>query len=210
MRESILPTSMYEAQWSKYELARSGERHARTREENYTTLHAAREELQAKVKAVTLANAELAARLDHVFKRLRELAVPGGPGEPCLEEACEAAAAVIVREAIADLTHDFDLRQEEAAPQEEAATREEAHAEPEPSGAEGTTPRWVASPVRMGGVDGTVGELCIAAPYLSWLPSHPSGALDEPARQVLSNVLFADIDDDYDEVRRSLVCIGAT
>jgi hypothetical protein len=153
MRESRLPTSMYEPQWSKYERARSGERHDRTREENYTTLHAAREELQAKVKAVALDNAELAARLNHVFQRLRELAVPGGPGEPCLEEACEAAAAVIVREAIAELTHDFDLRQEEAAPQEEAATREDAGAEPAPSGAEITTPRWVASPVRMGGVD---------------------------------------------------------
>jgi hypothetical protein len=189
MRESRRPTSIYEPQWSTYELARSGERHDHTREESYTTV-------QAKAEAAALDNAELAARLDQVFGRLRELAVPGGPGETCLEDVCEATAAVILREAIADLTHDFDRRQEGAAPQEEAAPREEAGAEPGPSGAEGTTPRWVASPVRMGGVDGTVGELCITAPFLSWKPSNPSGASDEPALQLLSNnVLFAEIDD---------------
>ena len=58
---------------------RTAQSHSRG-ELHHAARRARREELQAKVKAVAIDNAELAARLDHVFKRLRELAVPGGPG----------------------------------------------------------------------------------------------------------------------------------
>ena len=54
--------------------------------------------------------------------------------------------------------------------------------------------------VRVGGVNGTDGELCIDAPYFSWTPT--SGASDEPTGVELRNVLYAEIDDD-DEVRHS-------
>ena len=74
----------------------------------------------------------------------------------------------------------------------------EAHAA---CGADAATPApWVASSVRVGSVDGAMGQLSINAPYLSWTPT-PAGASDEPAQQVeLRNVLYAEIDDD-DEVR---------
>ena len=59
--------------------------------------------------------------------------------------------------------------------------------------------------MRVGSVDGAMGQLSINAPYLSWTPT-PAGASDEPAQQVeLRNVLYAEIDDD-DEVRLSSRC----
>ena len=56
----------------------------------------------------------------------------------------------------------------------------EAHAA---SGAEAASPPWVASYLRVGGIDGAMGQLSINAPYLSSMPT-PAGASDEPAQHV--------------------------
>ena len=114
------------------------------------------------------------------------------------------AAAVLLLEAIDELTQDWDRRQEEA--REEGVPRKESDAEAHAAGgAEAATPPWLASSVRVGGVDGTIGQLSINAPYLSWTPT-TAGASDEPAQHVeLRDVLFAEIDDD-DEVRLSSGC----
>jgi hypothetical protein len=190
----VKSVSRLEPEWSAYAVGRTGERHVRTRDESYTEMQAARE-------AAARENADLAANLNGVFRRLRELAAPGAPGVGGLQDDCEAAAAVLLREAIDELTQDWDRRQKEArvgAPRKESDA--EAHAA---SGAEAATPFCVASSVRVGGVDGTTGQLSINAPYLSWVPT--AGESDQPAQHVeLRNVLFAEIDD-ADEVRLARV-----
>ena len=129
---------------------------------------------------------------------------------------CEAAGAVLLREAIYELTEDLRINREEES-REEGVTRKESDAEAHAaSGADAATPApWVASLVRVGQrrryVDGAMGQLSINTPYLSWTPTPAGGgASDEPAQQVeLRNVLYAEIDDD-DEVRLSRgCCLGA-
>ena len=163
------------------------------RDETYSELLAARETLREEVEAARSENGTLAARLDSIFGRLRELAKPG---DELQYDDCQMAAAVILREAIAELAQELELRSEAEAPAEDktdsATSTGAAAAPPEP---------WlVDGPVRMGGVDGVVGQLSIGEAYLSWLPS---GCSDEPAQQIpLSYVLFSAIDY-YDEVHRS-------
>ena len=208
--------SRLEPEWSAYAVGRTGERHACTRDESYTDVQAARKMLRAAVEAAALENADLASHLASIYRRLRELAAPGAPGEAGLAEQCEAAAAVLLREAILELTQDWDRRRREEAREEvREEAREEAREESAPEsnaeapkahaagGVRAATPRWAASRVRVGGVNGTDGELCIDAPYLSWTPT--SGASDEPTRVDIRNVLYADIEED-DDVRHSRCC----
>ena len=70
-----------EPEWSGYSMDRTGERHARTRDESYDQLQAARDQLDTDVKAATLENVDLAAKLDRVFRKTKELAAPGASGE---------------------------------------------------------------------------------------------------------------------------------
>jgi hypothetical protein len=191
---------------------RTGERHTRTRDESYDQLQAARDQLNTDVKAATLENVDLAAKLDRVFRKLKALAAAGASGEADLAGHCEAAGAVLPREAIYELLEDLWINREEE-PREEGVPRKESDAEAHAaSEADAATPApWVASLVRVGSVDGAMGQLSINAPYLSWTPTPGGGgASDEPAQQVeLRNVLYAEIDDD-DEVRLSRgYCLGA-
>jgi hypothetical protein len=175
----VKSASRLEPEWSAYAVGRTGQRHVRTRGESYTEMQAAREKQRAAVEAAALENADLAANLDGVFGWLRKIAAPGALGEAGLQEDCEAVAAVLLREAIAELTQDWDRRREEAreetreegAPASNAAVPDACDA----GGVRAATPRWAASPVRVGGVDGTDGELCIDASYLSWTPTSGGG-----------------------------------
>jgi hypothetical protein len=206
--------SRLDPEWSAYRMDHTGERHARTRDESYDELSSRVDQLDTDVKAAaldlkaaTLEKADLAANLDRVFRQLKELAARGAPEEADLAGQCEVAAAVLLREAIYELTQDWDRRQEAS---EEGVPRTESDAEAHAaSGAEAATPSWVASSVRVGGVDGAVGQLSINAPYLSWTPT-PAGASDEPAQRVeLRDVLYAEIDDDDDVRPSSWCCLGA-
>ena len=109
-----------EPKWSEYSLDRTGERHARTRDASYDQLLAARDQLGTDVKAAALENTNLAANLDSVFRKLKELALPGASGEAVLAGHCEAAGAVLLREAIYELTEDLRTNREEE-PREERA-----------------------------------------------------------------------------------------
>ena len=179
--------------WSEYDLGRLDARHDRTRDESYPELQAARDKLREEVDAARGENVQLAARLDSIFGRLRELAKPG---DELQSDDCQTAAAVILREAIAELAEELEPHGEVEAPAEDATDRAAS------TGATAAPPEpWlVDGPVRMGGVNGAVGQLSIGEAYLSWLPS---GCSEEPAQHIpLSDVLFAAIDD-CDEVRRS-------
>ena len=57
-----------EPEWSEYSMDRSGGRHARTRDESYDQLQAARYQQDTDVKAAALENADLAANLNRVFR----------------------------------------------------------------------------------------------------------------------------------------------
>ena len=207
------PESLYDLErsgpgqpgWSSYDLGRLDSRHGRVRDETYPELQAARDQLHADFEAARRENSKLAGSLDHVYGRLRELVKPRGEE---LELAdCERTAAVILREAIAELTDELERRGElndatdpaldVAGSSATAQATESATATPDAS----TLPleRWeVDGLVRMGGVSGTEGVLSIGLAYVEWLPS--SGASDHLAQQLpLSEVLFAEIAE-HDEV----------
>eukprot|EP00966_Prymnesium_polylepis_P113546 2625568-Prymnesium_polylepis.2 len=61
--------------WSAYELARSGSRHDRSRDESYAELQAGRDRLRAEVDVARRECGELTSRLDGAFSRLRNLAL---------------------------------------------------------------------------------------------------------------------------------------
>ena len=178
--------------WSAYELGRLDSRHSRVRDESYSELQAARDKLQAEVETARCEQGDLAAQLNSVFGRLRELARPGDEME--LGD-CETAAAVILREAIVELLGIQESQAEEAAA---------ASAPPWAplNGSDCDSLAWTVDvPVRMGGVDGTPGELSVASGYVTWNPS--SGASDDPWQQLpLCDIICADVDD-HDEVRRA-------
>jgi hypothetical protein len=186
--------------WSEYELARLDSRHGRTRDETYAELQAARDKLREEVEVARSENGQLAATLDRIFGRLRELTMPD---DEIGYADCQMAAAVMLREAIAEMTQEFERRSEAEAPPVTAEPPAETSTESDTNARPTAAPPepWTADGhVRMGGVDGAAGQLSIGEAYLSWLPCHCS---DEPAQHVpLSDVLFAAIDD-YDEVRRS-------
>jgi hypothetical protein len=84
----VKSVSRLEPEWSAYTVGRTGQRHVRTRDESYAEMQAAREKQRADVAAAALENADLAANLDGVFERLRELAAPGALGEAGLQDDC--------------------------------------------------------------------------------------------------------------------------
>jgi hypothetical protein len=184
--------------WSAYDLERLDSRHGRTREESYPELQAAHAKLRAEVENARREQGELAARLDSVYGRLRELAQPGDEIE--LND-CETAAAVILREARAELMGHQERHGEEAAAASAPLDGGECAADSAPlDGGERDSVAWtVGVPVRMGGVDGTPGKLSIASGYVAWNPI--SGASDDPWQQLpLCDIICADYDD-QDEVR---------
>jgi hypothetical protein len=201
-RVSRLPVPIYNLErsgpgqpgWSSYDLGRLDSRHDRVRAETYSEVEATRDKLRADVEAARRENGTLVSELDRVFGRLRELATPWATVETD-EIDFDLPAAVLLREAIMELVQ-LSERAESAGASEEAAEQEEE--EPEPSGVAAITPPWQSAPVRMGGVDGTRGDLAIDAAYLAWGPT--DGSDDEPWQQhELSDVLYAEIDDS-DEV----------
>ena len=185
--------------WSDYEVGRLDARHGRTREETYSDLQAARDKLREEVTEARRERSDLAVEIDRIYGRLRELAKPGDDIE--LGD-CETAAAVILREAIAELADALDQRSESEAAAETAAGSTET--------AQASVPQepWIVDgPVRMGGISGAEGQLSIGEAYLSWMPS---GLSNEPAQHIpLPQLLFAEIDD-LDEVsgstRRQKLC----
>ena len=190
--------------WSGYDLQRLGARHDRTREESYSELQAARDRLREEFEAAQHENSELAGRLDSVFGQLRELCRPRGEE---LELAdCEAAAAVLLRETIAELTDAWERDRRDSAVDatdavDTAVPPVNSVNVPSDAAAFQIEPWSVEGPVRMGGVNGIEGHLAIDEAYVQWLPS--SAFSDEPAQHhPLTDILFAEIDD-ADEVRHS-------
>ena len=215
------PTQIYDLerggpgqpQWSKYDLERLDKQHGRTRDETYSEVQAARDKLQSEVELARRENSDLSAKLDGVFGRLRRLVEPSGELE---FDDLTTAAAVVLREAISELT-DFYERPQADAPAEQAdAAADAAAGEHAGEHAEATATtsvtddemqmlaEWTASaPVRMGGVDGTVGNLSLGGGYVQWAPI--SGADDTPLQHLpFSDVLYANIDE-HDEVSAGII-----
>ena len=142
--------------WSGYDLQRLGARHDRTREESYSELQAARDRLREEFEAAQHENSELAGRLDSVFGQLRELCRPRGEE---LELAdCEAAAAVLLRETIAELTDAWERdRRDSTVDSTDAVDTAAPPANgvnvPSDAAAFQIEPWSVEGPVRMGGVN---------------------------------------------------------
>jgi hypothetical protein len=156
------PVVLLEPKWSAFEMDRQ-ERGMPARATTATISCKLRERSCASPSRQLRSRiAGLASNLEDVYRRLRELAALGAPGHAGLQAYCKVAAAVLLREAIAELTQDWDRRQEEEA--REGAPRKESDAEAHAaSETEAAEPHWVASPVRVGGVDGTMGQLSINA-----------------------------------------------
>ena len=189
--------------WSAYDRERLNSRHGRTRQETYSELQTARDSLREAYDAARRENSALTEQLDGVFSRLRELIKPRGDDLELTD--CEAAAAVVLREAIQVLADELANRSEAdgagtehaaAPPQESAAAEAQARRTAGQSTVQ-QQPRFRAH-ARMNGVDGTCGEIAIDAAFLSWGPL--DAASDVPWQHYeLQSILYAEIDD-ADEV----------
>ena len=151
--------------WSSHDLGRAGSRHGRYRAVSYS-------ELQTAASAARQENSELTTTLDTLYDKLRALALPSG-AEPA-EVDCEVAAALVLREAIAELL--------------KADEQQEADAAGE--GAARTPPRPVQA--RMGGVDGPLGELTVGDSCLSWAPTD-AGSDAPQVMHPIADVLYAEV-----------------
>lgn len=160
--------------WSLYEANRAGARHGRTRDESY-------DELRANVECARRVNSDLSAQLDTIYGQLRSLSLQGTTAE---DIQCEFGASVVLREAIIELVNDHERRETEAGHQPEET--EAVHA---------LLP-WQPAQVRMGGVDGTLGELVISDSALVWTPIN-IGVVQ--LQLELANALFADVDEDDED-----------
>eukprot|EP00966_Prymnesium_polylepis_P107971 2500518-Prymnesium_polylepis.1 len=111
--------------------------------------------MAAEIAAARADNGELACQLDHVYGRLRELVAPSGQ-ELTLDD-CTSAAAIVLREAIAEL----------------AATLEHRQQQPGASAA-GTSERAAASDAEDPGASTGAAERGDSAdPLASWLVEGP-------------------------------------
>ena len=179
----VKPVSRLQPEWSRYDLQRTGSRHARSRDETYAEVCEARDQLRDREASARRECGELASRLDALHQRLRQLTL--GEVSDLSYEDCQAAAAVILGEAVTEIG---DLSKQ-SAPQQPEASHDAS---------------WlVDGPVWMGGVEGTPGaasgELSLSTGYTTWNPS--SGASDGAWQHIhLSDVLYAEIDD-FDDVR---------
>jgi hypothetical protein len=194
--------------WSRYDLGRLEARHDRTREESYSELQVAREKLQAEVETARRENGELAGRLDGVYSRLRALARESTSSDSSLSLSdCQAAAAVFLREAIAEIADHFERSGAEPSLERSSMEPSTATAAARPPaevvGEVPTLPApWSAEGVCIGIVDSARGALSLNGGYLSWEPA--SGLADEPWQHLqFKDVLYAEIDESEVQPRLS-------
>lgn len=86
---------------SQYDIARLGSRHDRTRTETYAEVCTARHQLRETQATARRKCSELAARLDALYERLRQLTL--GEVSDLSQEDCQMAAAVILGEAVTEI-----------------------------------------------------------------------------------------------------------